>query len=32
MADAGFQGIASEWWHFNAFAKDVVREKYGIVE
>jgi len=32
MKHAGFRGILSEWWHFNAFSKEVAREKYGIIE
>jgi zinc D-Ala-D-Ala dipeptidase len=32
MLEAGFQAIPNEWWHFEAFPKDVVRKKYGIVE
>ncbi len=32
MLEAGFSGILSEWWHFNAFSKKVAREKYSIVE
>jgi len=32
MKHAGFRGILSEWWHFNAFPKEVAREKYGIIE
>lgn len=32
MLKAGFSGILSEWWHFNAFPKAVVREQYQIVE
>ncbi|WNJ18874.1 M15 family metallopeptidase [Pontibacter sp. G13] len=32
MLDAGFHGILSEWWHFNAFKKDYVRSTYQIVE
>lgn len=32
MTKAGFQYIQSEWWHFNAFLKDVVKKKYSIIE
>ena len=32
MNKAGFVGILSEWWHFNAFPKEIVREKYTRVE
>lgn len=32
MLQAGFHGILSEWWHFNGFPRDFVKEKYQIVE
>ena len=32
MKKAGFRGILSEWWHFNAFSKEVTRKKYKIIE
>ncbi len=32
MKKAGFRPIDSEWWHFGAYRKQVVREKYKIVE
>ncbi|MFP4013886.1 MAG: M15 family metallopeptidase [Chitinispirillaceae bacterium] len=32
MTSAGFQGISVEWWHFDAFPKNEVRERYSIVE
>lgn len=32
MLEAGFSGILSEWWHFNAFPKEVARQRYQIVE
>lgn len=32
MLEAGFSGILSEWWHFNAFPKDIARKRYQIVE
>lgn len=32
MIEANFSGILSEWWHFNAFPKQVVRQRYQIVE
>ncbi|MBD3241966.1 MAG: peptidase M15D vanX D-ala-D-ala dipeptidase [Chitinivibrionales bacterium] len=32
MTEAGFQPLAIEWWHFNAFDKKTVRERYSIVE
>ncbi|MCI4668761.1 MAG: M15 family metallopeptidase [Bacteroidia bacterium] len=32
MIQAGFHGILSEWWHFNAFPRDSVKKWYTIVE
>ncbi|MGB0929243.1 MAG: M15 family metallopeptidase [Chitinophagales bacterium] len=32
MRKAGFRAIESEWWHFNAFKKELVRKKYKMVE
>lgn len=32
MLQAGFHGILSEWWHFNAFPRAEVKTKYQIVE
>ena len=32
MLEAGFHGILSEWWHFNAFPREEVKAKYQIVE
>ena len=32
MLQAGFHGILSEWWHFNAFPREEVKKKYQIVE
>lgn len=32
MRKAGFQGILSEWWHFNAFDRDKVRARFRAVE
>ncbi|MDX2247842.1 MAG: M15 family metallopeptidase [Bacteroidia bacterium] len=32
MNAAGFGGILSEWWHFNAFPAEVVRRRFAIVE
>ncbi len=32
MKQAGFQVMLTEWWHFNAFPKEVVRARYKIVE
>ncbi len=32
MTTAGFTPLAIEWWHFNAFDKKTIRERYSIVE
>jgi len=32
MQKAGFAGIKSEWWHFEAFSIDVAKEKFDVVE
>lgn len=32
MTKAGFTGIGSEWWHFNAFSRKEAGEKFKIVE
>lgn len=32
MLQTGFQGIDTEWWHFNAISKDSARLLYGIIE
>lgn len=32
MLAAGFHGIDSEWWHFNALTRDSARVRYGIIE
>ena len=32
MTDAGFTGIGSEWWHFNAFSRKEAGEKFKLVE
>jgi len=32
MKKAGFTGIQTEWWHFNAFKKELVRRKYKRVD
>lgn len=32
MVEAGFQPLAIEWWHFNAFDKEVTRRRYAIIE
>jgi zinc D-Ala-D-Ala dipeptidase len=32
MKEAGFTGIGSEWWHFNAFSRKEAGEKFSLVE
>ncbi|MCX7821005.1 MAG: M15 family metallopeptidase [Brevinematales bacterium] len=32
MTEAGFNYIANEWWHFEAFPREVVKKKYTIIE
>lgn len=32
MIQAGFSGILNEWWHFNAFPKEIVRHNYTIIQ
>ena len=32
MRKAGFKPLSFEWWHFNAFEKDIVRKRYNIIE
>src|SRR5690606_33637418 len=32
MKEAGFHGIGSEWWHFNAFSRKVAAEKFDMVK
>ncbi len=32
MIGAGFTGIGSEWWHFNAFSRKQAGEKFELVE
>ncbi len=32
MEAAGFEGITSEWWHFNAYSRKQAGERYGIIE
>ncbi len=32
MKNAGFTGIGSEWWHFNAYSRKVAGEKFDIVK
>lgn len=31
MLGAGFTGIGSEWWHFNAFSRKVAGQKFEII-
>jgi D-alanyl-D-alanine dipeptidase len=31
MKGAGFTGIGSEWWHFNAFSRKEAGEKFNLV-
>jgi hypothetical protein len=32
MHKAGFTGITTEWWHFNACSRKTARKKYPIIE
>ena len=32
MVEAGWHPINIEWWHFNAFCRDYIRENFAIVE
>ncbi|WP_338229796.1 M15 family metallopeptidase [Algoriphagus taiwanensis] len=32
MKGAGFTGIGSEWWHFNAFSRKEAGEKFPLVQ
>lgn len=32
MTSAGFHPIAIEWWHFDAFDKDFIRNTYPVIE
>lgn len=32
MTGAGFTGIGSEWWHFNAFSRKEAGEKFPLVK
>jgi len=32
MTKAGFTGITSEWWHFNAYSRKVAGEKFEIIK
>jgi len=31
MKGAGFSGIGSEWWHFNAFSRQKAGEKFALI-
>ncbi len=32
MRAAGFRGIATEWWHFDAFPKEEAKKRFQMVE
>jgi D-alanyl-D-alanine dipeptidase len=32
MKGAGFTGIGSEWWHFNAFSRQKAGEKFPLIQ
>jgi D-alanyl-D-alanine dipeptidase len=32
MHEAGFRGIPDEWWHYNAFSLEEVKDRYSLVE
>ena len=32
MSQAGFGGITSEWWHFNALSLQQAKSRYGLIE
>ena len=32
MASAGFTLIPNEWWHFDAFSRQIVKQRYKIIE
>lgn len=32
MTQAGFTGIGSEWWHFNAFSRKVAAQKFEMIK
>lgn len=32
MEKAGFTGIKTEWWHFNALSREKAKERYAIIE
>jgi D-alanyl-D-alanine dipeptidase len=31
MTSQQFKNIPSEWWHFNAFSRKIVKSKYKII-
>lgn len=32
MKHAGFNGILSEWWHFNAYNKEIARARFQLLD
>jgi D-alanyl-D-alanine dipeptidase len=32
MRYAGFSGIPTEWWHFNAYSKKEALERFQVIE
>ena len=32
MKTAGYDSITSEWWHFNALAREKAKKRYGFIE
>lgn len=32
MERAGFSGIKTEWWHFNAYSRERAKKRYAIIE
>ena len=32
MTEAGFTGIETEWWHYNAMPREQAKAKYGFIE
>lgn len=32
MKGAGFSNVPYEWWHFNAYSRNLAREKYGRID
>jgi D-alanyl-D-alanine dipeptidase len=31
MKNAGFRGLETEWWHFNAMSRDEAKKKYEVI-